>query len=200
MNGKGQKMREIERLIRANNGIPVASLDVDYINENTDRLYEEITTNKIPNHANTLRTDIRNGLILELGISKMIGGQYNNKQHDFMDWETYAYDISKGDQLIEIKRNNPAFQHYNINIKKDIVKGVNYGKYSYYDTYFKHYNKLDYLITGYVQDGKIYAQYLIDSPNYMNYVRRSKFTRPNGNSTHYFDVRSAKARGHLIEF
>lgn len=191
----GRISPDLIRRITENNCYPLSYLDKDYIFLNVDRLYKEITKNKIPTYEESLKRDIATGLILELGVANIISGSYNDSDFDVSDWRTYAYDlIGPNGELIEVKRNNFNNKCLNINFKNEDYDG----KYSFYDTFSKNCHRLDYLIVADIVENTVKIQYLINAKNFNNYLQKSN--KVQGGSSHFFKNFPAENNGDLIEF
>ena len=186
---------DLPEIISKNNGIPITSLDWDYIKERTRILFDEITSNKQASFPESLFTDIALGLVLELGVAKIIGGTYNDKEFDYTDPETFAWDIlGPRGQKIEVKRKNKNFKCLNLNFKNEEYQG----KYSFYDTFFKYCDRLDYLVVADIVDERVQIEYIIFAKHFRNYIQSSN--KIAGGSSHFFKDYPAENNGDLIRF
>lgn len=186
---------DLPEIISKNNGIPITSLDWDYIKERTRILFDEITSNKQASFPESLYTDIALGLVLELGVAKIIGGTYNDKEFDCTDPETFAWDIlGPRGQKIEVKRKNKNFKCLNLNFKNEDYEG----KYSFYDTFYKYCDRLDYLVVADIAAERVQIEYIIFAKHFRNYIQASN--KIAGGSSHFFKDIPAENNGDLIRF
>ena len=129
--------------------------------------------------------------------SKLVrgGGTYNDKEFDYTDPETFAWDIlGPNSQKIEVKRKNRNFKCLNLNFKNEDYEG----KYSFYDTFFKYCDRLDYLVVADIVDEKVQIEYIIFAKHFRNYIQSSN--KIAGGSSHFFKDYPAENNGDLIRF
>lgn len=189
------KFGDLPEIISKNNGIPIASLDWYYIKERTKILFDEITSNKQASFPESLYKDIALGLVLELGVAKIIGGKYNDKEFDYTDPETFAWDIlGPGGKKIEVKRKNRNFKCLNLNFKNEDYQG----KYSFYDTFLKYCDILDYLIVADIVENKVQIEYIIFAKHFRKYIQASN--KIAGGSSHFYKDIPAEINGDLMRF
>lgn len=178
-----------------NNKFNVSKLDSNYITTQSENLFNEISSNKNPTFAETLLQDIKIGLTIELGVAAIIGGRYNNIPFDVNDFDSYGWDIlGPNNEKIEVKRKNRTHKYLNFNFKTEEYDG----KYSFYDTFYKNCDKLDFLIVADIVDNCVTIEYLINAKTFRMYVQQSNNIR--GGSSHYYRDNSAETNGDLVRF
>jgi len=196
---------EIASLLKSQPQFGIANiLDNPKFQEYVDKKKIEIEKNKIPSHKSQLRVNLEMGLALEVAIASLIGGKRNPLEHDASNWESYAYDVlGPNGERIEIKTRPERSKedHLRFNLKGNFI-GNNTGPdaiaASYYDSFLKHSQKLDFLIVGTVdkQNKTARIKAVFDAKRFKNYVAQSWNPKV---PTHYFNVNRALLNNDMIK-
>jgi len=194
-------MNQLIEKLNSNNEFDISHLfENSLVQERTDFKYDEILRNKIPTHPESLYSDIKTGVITEMAIAEIIGGQLNpSPNHDHTDWKTYAYDIlGPNQELIEVKRlfRNDRYIRFNM---KDHDRPYDPPKATYLDTFFKNCHRLDSLIFTDIDTSRevLIPKYIIDAKTFKKYVGLAEASYA---PTHWYNNNWAIKAGHCFKF
>jgi hypothetical protein len=187
----------------------LSTSEMEELNEVADRKVDEMFRNKIVTSPESVVSDTKVGLLMEAMVAKVIGGKINSHQeHNFKDWNTYAYDVvGPNSELIEVKafKGFGKYIRFNTNYSSERKKATT-GSYPVkavnLSTFEKNSHRLDNLVFCTISGDTFYVNYLIDSKSFNRYVMTTDYNDPRFSklpTNGYNNVRAIK-EGNCIQF
>jgi len=171
----------------------------DEIENQVQEVIEEIKSNNQTHGRDdeTLYAHNKSGVILEVGFAKMLGARLNRQAHDYLDPETFAWDLETDEYRFEVKPTRGKDTWFNFNINGATNPSGEQLSRANLTTFLKYTDKVDYLITGWfseVPDGwLVYPKWIMKASDFKQFVRVSNPSAKG--TTHFYHVKAAIRAG-----